>query len=150
MVSLIINIAIPLAIGGLSGLFISGSTDVYNSLILPPLAPPSILFPIVWTIMYVLMGIASYLVVSSSGTDKKLALILYGSQLIVNFFWSIIFFNAQNYLFAFLWLILLAGLIIFTIVSFYKINKKTIWFLLPYLIWVIFAGYLNYAIYVLN
>src|SRR5699024_4488673 len=100
MISLIINIAIPLAVGGLSGIFISGSTDIYKTLILPPLAPPTFLFPVVWTIMYILMGIAAYLVVSSRGSGKKTALVLYAAQLVVNFFWSIIFFNVQNYLFA--------------------------------------------------
>ena len=95
------------------------------------------------------MGIASYLVLIS-GKPNKLALALYGAQLIFNFFWSIIFFGLERYLFAFIWLVLLWILILLTTISFYKISKPAGYLMLPYLLWVAFAGYLNLFIYLLN
>ena len=118
----------------------------------PPLSPPAWLFPVVWTILYVLMGIASYLVLTSgASTDKNTkALTVYGLQLAVNFFWSIIFFRFSMYLFAFFWLVLLWLLIIVTMVRFYRIKEPAGDLIVPYLLWVTFAGYLNFGIYLLN
>ena len=149
---LVLCIAIPLAIGSLSGFLTSESMEMFSSINKPPLSPPAILFPIVWTILYILMGIASYLILTS-GQEKnriKNALTVYSLQLIFNFFWSIWFFNFGWYLFAFAWLIILWILIFNTIVSFYAISKPAAYLLLPYLLWVTFAGYLNFAIYLLN
>lgn len=150
--SLIINIAIPLAIGGLSAWLTMGSMEHFSKLEQPPLSPPGWLFPVVWTILFVLMGIASYLVVMSGTSleDKARALKYYGLQLIFNFFWSILFFNFDLYYFSFVWILLLLALIITTTVLFYKIDRRTIFLLLPYILWVAFASYLNLGIAILN
>ena len=150
--ALIISIAIPLLVGALSGFISSGSMAQFGQLNKPPLAPPGILFPIVWTILYTLMGIASYLVYTSGKDQEEVreALTVYGLQLAVNFFWSIFFFNLEWYLFAFFWLILLWVLILYTIVLFYRISKPAAYIMIPYLLWVTFAGYLNLGIYLLN
>ena len=98
------------------------------------------------------MGISSYLVLTSGQGKNKIkdALFTYGLQLIFNFFWSIWFFNLEWYLFAFVWLLILWVLIFNTIVSFYEISKTAAYLLIPYLLWVTFAGYLNFSIYLLN
>ena len=148
---LLICIAIPLAVGGLSALITSGNMDLYTEIEQPALAPPGWLFPVVWTVLYVLMGIALYLVViTRTREDKRNAVVSFGVQLFFNFFWSIIFFNARAFLFAFVWLIFLWLAIIANIYFFYKINKNAGKLLIPYLIWVTFAGYLNFGIYILN
>ncbi len=149
---LIIAILIPLLVGGLSALISGGGMEAFQSLNQPPLSPPGWLFPVVWTILYILMGIASYLVYTSEApkADKFLAFGLYGFQLFFNFFWSIIFFNLEKYLFAFVWLIVLWMLIIMTTVVFRTISKSAARLMIPYILWVTFAGYLNLAIYLLN
>ncbi len=149
---LFICIAIPLVVGGLSALLSQNGMAQFSSLIKPPLSPPAWLFPVVWTILYVLMGIASYLVLQSGESHQTInkALRVYGLQLAVNFFWSIIFFNLSSYLFAFIWLVLLWVLILVTLVRFYRISVTAGYLLIPYLVWVTFAGYLNFAIYLLN
>lgn len=149
---LAICIAIPLATGVLAGILTSGSMEAFSELNKPALSPPGFLFPIVWTILYVLMGISSYLVLTLGQVKNKIkdALFTYGLQLIFNFFWSIWFFNLEWYLFAFVWLLILWVLILNTIVSFYQISKTAAYLLIPYLLWVTFAGYLNYSIYLLN
>lgn len=148
---LIIFIAIPLLVGGLSALLTMGSMESFELLIKPPLSPPAWLFPVVWTILFVLMGIASYLVYTSRQPYRsKTALTVYGIQLVFNFFWSIIFFNMQAYLFAFFWLVILWLLILATTLLFYRISKPAGYLMIPYLLWVTFAGYLNLAIYILN
>lgn len=148
---LLICIAIPLAVGGLSALFTAGNMKLFEEINKPPLSPPGWLFPVVWTILYVLMGIALYLVVMTKTRENKTpAIISFGVQLFFNFFWSIIFFNAQAYLFAFIWLILLWVAIVVNIYFFNKINSTSAKLLIPYLVWVTFAGYLNLGIYILN
>ena len=149
---LIVSTLIPLAVGWLSALFTSDSMQGFDMIIKPPLSPPGWLFPVVWTILYTLMGIASYLVYTSNSPKDKVAtaLTFYGIQLVVNFFWSLIFFNLEAYLFAFFWLVLLWVLIVVTTVLFWRINRNAGILLIPYLLWVTFAGYLNYAIYLLN
>ncbi len=148
----VICLIIPLAVGGLSAIITKDSMQVFSSLNKPPLAPPGWLFPVAWTILYILMGIASYLVINSNADSNEItkALKLYFLQLAVNFFWPIFFFKFNLYLFSFLWLVLLWVLIICTMVSFYKISKPAGYLLIPYLIWVTFAGYLNLSIYILN
>ncbi len=142
------SILIPVIIGGIVGLIISSSID-YNSLERPFLSPPSIAFPIVWTILYILMGISFAILESNQLTDKKTNL-LYYTQLGFNALWSIIFFLLKWRLFAFIWIIILAILIIFMILNFYRKNKIAGLLQVPYLLWVLFASYLNIAIYILN
>jgi tryptophan-rich sensory protein len=149
---LIVAVAIPLLVGGLSALLTSGQMEAFGNLNQPFLSPPAWLFPVVWTILYVLMGVASYRIWIASATDekKKSALFVYGLQLVFNFFWSIIFFNLKLYLFAFLWLVVLWVLIYITYKRFGKIDVVAEYLLIPYLVWVAFAGYLNLAIWILN
>ena len=148
---LLLFIAIPLIVGGLSALVTSGSMESFEAIAKPPLSPPGWLFPVVWTILFILMGIASYIVwEQSTGTQRRNALALYFVQLFFNFFWSIIFFNMEAYLFAFVWLVILWLLIAVTAYLFYIIEKTAGYLMLPYLLWVTFAGYLNLSIYLLN
>jgi hypothetical protein len=147
--NLITAVAIPLAVGGLSAWITKDGMKAFETVNQPPLTPPMWLFPVVWSILFVLMGIASYLVVMQKGEDTK-ALTLYAVQLIFNFFWSIWFFNLGWYLFAFLWLVALWILILATTVAFYRISKPAAWLMLPYLVWVAFAGYLNLGVWWLN
>ena len=147
--TLVICIAIPLAVGVLSALLTRDSMQTFDTINKPKLSPPAWLFPAAWTILYILMGIASFLVVTSKKPNGS-ALITYGLQLIFNFFWSIIFFNKGLYLFAFIWLVILWILILKTTVKFYRISKPAGYLMIPYLLWVTFAGYLNLAISILN
>lgn len=149
----VISVFIALAVGGISALITMNSMDLYSEIEPPPLAPPSWLFPVVWTILFVLMGVGAALVYNQRETkpdETKNALIIYAVNLILNFFWSIIFFNFEAYLFAYIWLILLWLVIIAMIVSFRKVSPLAAYLQIPYLIWVTFAGYLNLAIYILN
>ena len=142
------SILIPVILGGIVGLIISKSID-YNSLEQPLLSPPSILFPIVWTILYILMGV-SYGILKNKGlTDKDVDLIYY-LQLAVNLIWPIAFFLLKFRIFAVIWIIILLILIIFMIISFYKKEKISGILQIPYLIWTLFATYLNLAFYLLN
>ncbi len=147
--TLIFCIAVPLAVGILSALLTRNSMQTFDSINKPELAPPGWLFPVAWTILYILMGIASYLVVISRKPNGS-ALITYGLQLLFNFFWSIIFFNRSLYLFAFIWLVILWLLILKTTIQFYQISEPAGVLMIPYLLWVAFAGYLNFSIYLLN
>ena len=149
----IISVIIALAVGGLSALLTSGNMDIYSEIIRPPLSPPSVLFPIVWTILYVLMGISAAMIWNereNKMVESNRALIVYAVNLVLNFFWSIIFFNMQAYLLAFIWLVLLWVVILIMTVSFYRIKPIAGILQIPYLLWVTFAGYLNLAIYILN
>ena len=145
-----VSIAVALGVGSLSALATSGGMDIYSSVEAPPLSPPSIVFPIVWTILFTLMGISSARVFIANGYKWNNALTVYVIQLAVNFLWSIIFFNMRAFLFAFIWLILLWILIIVMIRGFYKYDKIATYLQIPYLLWVTFAGYLNVGIYWLN
>ena len=146
---LIVCILIPLAVGGLAALLTRGSMAAFAALKQPPLSPPGWLFPVVWTILYILMGVASYLVLVS-GKPNDAALTVYAVQLVFNFCWSLIFFNFELYLFAFVWLLALWLLILCTMLLFFRISKPAGYLMLPYLAWVMFAGYLNLGIYLLN
>ena len=147
--SLIICILIPITVGIVSSL-ISMPFMNYGELIQPPLAPPGWLFPIVWTILYILMGISSYIVLESSSYDKLDAFKVYFLQLGVNGLWSIFFFALKWRLFSSIWLVLLIILIVIMITRFYKINKVAGLLQIPYLAWCLFALYLNISIYLLN
>lgn len=148
--SLAIFVSIALAVGGLSALFSMSGMEMYKTLKKPTLSPPEILFPIVWTILFVLMGTASYRIFETDCQNRELGLIIYFIQLAVNFFWPILFFNLQAFFGAFLWLILLWILIFATIKEFYKCDKVSAFLLVPYILWVTFAGYLNFMVYLLN
>lgn len=142
------SILIPVIIGGVIGLIISKSID-YNTLQKPPLSPTSILFPIVWTILYVLMGI-SYGILDSKSLIELKTKIIYSLQLFVNATWSLIFFTLKWRLFAFIWIIILNILVIVMIIDFFKKNKTAGLLQIPYLLWIIFASYLNLGVYLLN
>ena len=173
--TLIIAILIPLAVGALSAFLTQDSMAAFSALEQPPLSPPGWLFPVVWTILYILMGVASYLALTAepafsnghesfvgantgsgpgSNTGSYLfadpALRAYAAQLFFNFGWSLIFFNWEAYLLAFFWLVILWVLILITAVLFYQRSKLAGLLMLPYLAWVTFAGYLNLGIWWLN
>lgn len=144
MKRLLIYIFITLFIGGIPSISVI-TNNVYPSLVKPPLSPPGILFPIVWTILFILMGISVYLV-----RDKKDLRTIYFIQLFINALWTPIFFGLNNYLFALIWLILLLITVIIMLCKFYKENKISCYLNIPYLIWLLFALYLNTGIYLLN
>lgn len=140
------------AVGALSGFLTREGTEIYNATVTqPPLSPPSWVFPIVWGILYALMGFSAariYLAAPSGARSRGLN--LYIAQLIVNFFWSIIFFNAQAFGFALLWLLMLIGLVVWMILTFRKVDPLTGKLQIPYLLWLIFAAYLNLGVWYLN
>ena len=141
-------ILLPVLVGVLVGIITSGSMD-YNILQKPPLAPPGAVFPIVWTILYILMGISYGILKVNNQTDEEIDWIYY-IQLAINALWSIIFFNFKWRLFAFIWIILLAVAIISMIRKFFGKNKVAGLLQIPYILWVIFATYLNFGFYILN
>ncbi len=149
---LIICILIPLLVGIVSGLISGGGMAAFEEINKPPLSPPGWLFPVVWTVLYILMGIASYLVLTSGAKKRDIenAITVYGLQLFFNFFWSIIFFNFELYTFAFVWLLALWVLIIITTVRFGRVSKPAAYLMIPYILWVTFAAYLNLGIAILN
>ena len=149
---LIICLAIPLAVGGLSAWLSGSGMQQYGQLRQPPFSPPGWLFPVVWTILYLLMGYASYRVLTSGAEEKQIkkALSLYGAQLALNFLWPLIFFGLDMYLLAFMVLLALWVLIFLTINAFSDIDEWAGNLLLPYILWVTFAAYLNVGVYLLN
>ncbi len=150
--SYIIGIFIPVAVGLFAAFLTRDSMNIYDSIKTPPLSPPAILFPIVWTVLYVLMGIGSTMIYKSNAFDgdKRQALTIYALQLFLNFLWSLLFFNERAFLSSLILLLLLWILIIAMILRFMKLSKIAAYMQIPYLIWVTFAGYLNLAIYILN
>ena len=147
---LLLSILISLGTGTLAGLLTSGSMEKYQTLYHPPLAPPGWVFPVVWSALFVLMGIAAYLVWMRDSTGRNGALALYGLQLALNFCWTLIFFNLQNHALAFFWLLLLWLVILLCTLRFFKETPAAGWLMVPYLIWVAFAGYLNAGVWLLN
>lgn len=140
---LILALVVSLGAGVISWLLTGNSMEMYANIKKPPLSPPGQVFPIVWTILFVLMGIASYIVCETRDDDRMEALILYGVQLFVNVGWSVIFFDFGAFWLAFFWLMLLWVLIIFTVWRFFHVNKVAAWMMVPYLLWVTFAAYLE-------
>jgi len=138
--------------GILTGLLTREGIQLYNqSAVKPFFSPPGILFPVVWTVLYALMGISAARVAAApSGSDRSWGLNLFVSQLVVNYFWSFLFFNAQAYGLALLWLLLLLVLLLGMIGQFAQVDKVAAWLQIPYLLWVIFAALLNYGVYRLN
>ena len=147
---LLLSLLISLGTGGLAALFTGNSMEFYQSLKQPPLSPPGWVFPLAWTILYSLMGVAAYLVWMRDSTGRNGALFFYGLQLIFNFVWPLLFFNARAYLASLLWLLLLWVLILITTARFFQETKAAGWLMIPYLLWVAFAGYLNAGVWLLN
>ena len=144
-------VLIPLVIGFIGGIFTSSSvSNWYSTLNKPSFNPPSWIFSPVWTLLYILMGIALYLVFVSNSKYRKAGLILFGVQLGLNLLWSILFFGLRNPYFAFIEILVLWIWILVTIVYFFRIDKKAGWLMIPYILWVSFAALLNYMIFVLN
>ena len=149
---LLASLAIPLALGGLAAFLRKDSTILFDAVSKPPLSPPRWLFPVVWTLLYILMGLASYLVYTSKASQprKDRALAVYAAQLALNFLWPLLFFNMQMYLAAFIVLLLLLLLLIVCMVLFRYISQPAARLLIPYLVWTCFAAYLNLGVYLLN
>ncbi len=148
----VIWVAITEAVGAISGFLSRSGTQQYKETALkPPLTPPAVVFPIVWTILYALMGIsAARIYTAPPSKARSNGLNLFIAQLIMNFFWSLIFFNAQAYGLAFVWLLILWGLVIAMIFQFRKVVPWAAWLQIPYLIWLTFAAYLNAGVWYLN
>lgn len=144
----IISILTPLVLGGAVGLLTSGSMR-YDSLTKPPLSPPALLFPIAWTILYTLMGVSHGILKANRLSDDNTELIYY-AQLIVNLIWPVLFFAFEWRLAAFVWILLLDALVITMTVRFYRINRAAGLLQIPYVLWVLFATYLNLAVWMLN
>ena len=145
-------IAIPILLGLLASFFTQNAMDDFHRLNQPPLTPPDILFPIVWTVLYTLMGISAYLIKTAEASEEEIAkaMSVYFYQLLANFLWTIVFFNFQWFLFAFFWLLLLWVLVAVMIKRFYNIRPIAAFMNIPYLIWLTFAAYLNLGVWWLN
>ena len=149
--TLIKAIAIPLVVGGISGFLSRNGMEIFDTLNKPPLSPPGWLFPVVWTILYALMGVSAARVwLTKESEARSRGLNLYVAQLIVNFFWSLIFFNAQAFGFALLWLLLLWALVFLMVRQFHRVDRLAALLQIPYLIWLTFAAYLNFGVWILN
>ena len=145
-------VGITLFIGALSALFSRNGMEGFQQNVTQPLlSPPMILFPVVWTVLYILMGVgAARVYLEGAKVGKNRCLNLYVVQLVFNFFWSLIFFNARAYGFAFLWLLILLFLVIWMTFCFWKTDKLSVILQIPYILWLLFAAYLNFAIWQLN
>lgn len=148
--NLLINIAIPLVTGIISALISKNGFEQYSSIAKPTLSPPAWLFPVVWSLLYILMGISSYLISEIKSNESRQALIVYAIQLIVNFMWPIFFFVLKAYLFSFVWLILLWSFSVAMTILFHRINKTAGLLQIPYILWLTFAAYLNLMVYIMN
>ena len=139
-------------VGLLSGLLSRSGAQVYaQTVIKPPLSPPGWIFPAVWTVLYALMGIGAARVWLSTGSQKRnIGINLFVTQLVVNFFWSLIFFNLQAFGFAFFWLLVLLALVIWMACVFYKVDPFAGFLQIPYIIWLVFAAYLSAGVWILN
>lgn len=139
-------------VGFLSGWLSRRGMRIYSETVVqPPLAPPMWVFPVVWGILYALMGIGGARIwLAPESAQRRAGLNLFVSQLVVNFFWSLIFFNLQAFGLAFAWLIVLWVLVAWMIWTFRKVDPPAAWLQLTYLLWLTFAGYLSFAVWVLN
>lgn len=146
----LVSILIALAVGLLSGIVTYRGMPAYEQLLKPPLTPPSVVFSIVWPILFVLMGISAAMIWKSTDERRGNAIIIYAFQLLFNAVWSMLFFGFEAYLLSFIWIVLLWFLILLMIISFYRIRPIAGLLQIPYLIWVTFAGYLNFMIWMLN
>ena len=142
--------AVSLLVGSVSALLTGENMMIYQTVEKPALAPPAALFPIVWTLLYLLMGVSAAMVYNAAGDYRKIGLWLFWAQLAVNFFWSLLFFNLRAFLFAFVWLILLWVLAAAMAIAFFKTRRVAGLLQAPYLLWLTFAAYLNFSVYILN
>ena len=148
-----VSVAIALSIGLISALLTRQNMNIYSEITTPPLSSPSILFPIVWTVLYLLMGISAAMIFTNKTASVQLknqALSTYATSLVFNFLWSIIFFNMRAFALAFVWILILLALIIITIRKYRKIDSVAAYLQIPYALWVTFAAYLNAGIWMLN
>lgn len=145
----IIITVITFAVGSFFSFFTMNNMDMFKELE-KPVNVPAVLFPIIWSILYLLMSISCYIISESNDKNKDKIIISYIVQLVINSLWSLIFFGFDAYLFAFIWIILLLISVIIMMIKFYKINKLSAYLQIPYILWIIFAGYLNLGIYLLN
>ena len=145
-------IAVSEAVGALSGLLSKNGMRIYSQTVVqPPLSLPMWLFPVVWGLLFALMGVSAAIIWLSSESDlRRRGLNLFVAQLVVNFFWSLIFFNLQAFGLAFIWLLLLWALVAWMIWTFYQIEPLAAWLQIPYLLWLTFAGYLSFSVWMLN
>ena len=145
---LIISILIPIGLGFLGSLISDFSN--FESINKPFFTPPSIVFPIAWTILYVLMGISSYIIYESNDLDKMSSLKIYGIQLIINSLWSYFFFSLNWFLFSFILVLIILSLVVIMTLKFYNISKLAAYLQLPYIIWLCFAAVLSLNVFILN
>ena len=145
-------VIIPLLVGGLSAFLTAGDMNIYESFSRPFLAPPGWVFPIVWTLLYIMMGTASFLVYESDedAETKRNALIPYTAQLVMNLFWSTLFFTYRQYLIALIWLMIMWVMILITTIRFFRIRKEAGLMMGALLVWSTFAAYLNLSWYILS
>lgn len=138
-------VVIPLLVGAVSATLSRQGMLDYGSMIKPPLSPPAWVFSVVWTILYIMMGLASYrILVAEADTSARIkAMIPYAIQLAMNFVWSLIFFNGGQYLLAFLWLLIMCFFVVLCAIWFYRIDRLAGYLLIPYVVWSTFAAYLN-------
>ena len=148
--TLIICIVIPLCVGLLSYLSTGGAMRAFDTMNKPPLSPPAWLFSVAWIILYILMGIGSFAIVTSKKKGKGVLIAVYGIQLFFNFLWSPVFFVGKLYWFALIWLLLMWAMIIYMIVKSSKVSKFAMICFIPYVVWTTFAAYLNLGIAILN
>lgn len=146
---LILIIIITFVIGSFFSIFTMNNMDTFKELS-KPINVPAIVFPIVWSVLYLLMSISCYIIIESNNREKDKAVIWYAIQLVINSLWSLIFFGFGTYLLSFIWIILLLIAVMIMILKFYNINKVSAYINIPYLLWILFAGYLNLGIYFLN
>lgn len=147
--TLLFSIFIPVFLGSFVG-FLTAPFNNYYDLNQPAFAPPAIVFPVVWTVLYTLMGISCYLIIKSDFNKKNDALFIYGIQLVINLFWSVWFFVFRFYFISFIWILLLIGFVIVMIKKFHDLSKISAYLQIPYLLWLIFAAILNIFIVFLN
>ncbi len=144
-------ILVTQAVGGLSGFLTQDGMKEIQNFPQSALTPPAIVFPVVWVVLYTLMAVGAARVwLTPAGEERTRGLWLFVFQLIFNFFWSLIYFNMQKFGFALLWLMALWALILLMTLSFRRVDKTAAWLQLPYLLWVAFAGYLNWVMWELN
>lgn len=157
LLALALNLVLVAAVSGLSVLLSGDGMDRYPDLVRPPFSPPGIVFPVVWIILFILMAVSAWMILRSltevfsiKGALYSSSLLLYFVQLIVNLLWPVLFFRLSLYLPALLWLVLLIVLVVQMIRSFYRVNKTAALLQIPYLLWLVFAGYLNLGVWLLN
>lgn len=150
--TLVLSILVPLLVGAASAALSAKGMASYATMSKPPLSPPAWVFSVAWTILYIMMGLASYFVLVSKvdTRSKVMAMAVYVVQLAMNFMWSIIFFDAQRYTVAFVWLMIMWCVVILCMAKFYRIDRLAGFMMIPYVLWLTFAAYLNLGAAILS